>query len=60
VRVKKATSIRLTPEAKSILSKLAAQLGVSMTSVIELAIRDFAKKNDAQRNRGTVGRGKTR
>ena len=38
------TSLRISPEAKELLVKLAAHLGISQTAVIELAIRQLAKQ----------------
>lgn len=41
---KKPTNIRLTQDAKNLLTLLAQKLGLSRTGVIELAIRELAKK----------------
>ena len=41
---KKPTNIRLSEDAKKLLTLLAQKLGLSQTGVIELAIREFAKK----------------
>lgn len=41
---KKPTNIRLTEDAKKLLSLLAQKLGLSQTGVIELAIRELARK----------------
>ena len=41
---KKATSFRLSAEVLQILSVLAGRMGLSVTSVIELAVRDLARK----------------
>jgi predicted transcriptional regulator len=38
------TSIRISPEAKELLAKLAAHLAISQTAVLELAIRQLAKR----------------
>ena len=38
-----ATSIRVTPEAKRLVEKLAARLGIQQSAVWELAIREKAK-----------------
>ena len=38
------TSIRLTPEAKRLLQQLAARLGVSQAAIMEMLIRQEAKK----------------
>ena len=38
------TSMRLSPEAKRLLTALAQKLSVSQTAVLELAIRDKAKR----------------
>lgn len=40
---KQATSIRLSPEAKSLLENLASKLGVTQASIIEIAIRRLAE-----------------
>lgn len=40
----KSTSIRLTLEAKRLITELAVKLGVHKSSVIELAIRKLAEK----------------
>ena len=42
------TSIRLTQEAKRLRELLSAKLGVSLTAVIELAIREFAKREGVE------------
>jgi len=42
------TSIRLTQEAKRLRKLLSAKLGVSLTAVIELAIREFAKREGVE------------
>ena len=44
MRTKQATSIRLTPEAKRLLQLLAEKLGLSQTGILELAIREKAKR----------------
>jgi predicted DNA-binding protein len=41
---KKLTSIRLTPEAKQLIEKLAKHMGISQSSVLEIAVRELAKK----------------
>ena len=38
------TSMRLTPEAKRLLSLIAAKLGVTKSAVLELAVRGMAKR----------------
>mgnify|MGYP001611351405 FL=1 len=40
-----ALSLRLSPEAKRLLQLLAKKSGLSMTGVIELAIREKAKRD---------------
>ena len=40
----RATSLRLSPEAKRLLQRMAEKLGLSMTGVIELAIREKARR----------------
>jgi predicted transcriptional regulator len=41
---KHSTSIMLTPEAKRLLRLLADKLGISQSAVMELAIREKAKR----------------
>lgn len=41
---KEPTSIRLTPEAKTLLSRLSDALGVSQAAVLETLIREKAKR----------------
>lgn len=41
---KQATSVRLSPDARRLLAALADRLGISQASVLELAIRDKARK----------------
>lgn len=41
---KKPTNIRLSEDAKKLLTILAQKLGLSQTGVIELAIRELARK----------------
>jgi predicted transcriptional regulator len=41
---KLATSVRITPEAKRLLKLLAEALGISQAAVLELAIRQMAKR----------------
>jgi predicted transcriptional regulator len=43
---KRLTSIRLSPEAKRLLSWLAETLGISQAAVLELAIREKAWRHD--------------
>lgn len=38
------TSFRLSPAARELLRRLAAQSGLSMTSVLEIVIREHAKR----------------
>jgi len=44
MRKKKAIGIRFTPVAKELVEGLAVHLGVTKTAVIEMAIREKAKK----------------
>ena len=44
MRIKHPTSIRLSPQAKDLLAALAHTLGVSQTAVLELAVRQMAKR----------------
>jgi Ribbon-helix-helix protein, copG family len=39
-----ATSVRLSPKAKQLLQRLAAQAGISQSAILELAIREKAEK----------------
>lgn len=48
--VKRATSIRLTPEAKRLMAVTAKKLGISQSAVLELAIRQFAKNEGIKDN----------
>jgi len=41
---KKATSFRLSTEAMGLLAALSNHMGISQTSVIEVAIRDLARE----------------
>ena len=43
METKHQTSLRLSPEARRLLNLLARHLGVSMSAVLELAIREKAK-----------------
>ena len=43
---KRATSLRLSDKARRLLVKLAEKLGISQTSVLEMAIRKLAKEED--------------
>jgi predicted DNA-binding protein len=43
------TSIRISEEAKTLLEELSKKLGVSKTAIIELAVRDMAKKEKGQK-----------
>jgi len=40
---KQPTSLRLSPEAKSLLVELAKKLGVTQAAIVEMAIRRYAK-----------------
>ena len=42
------TSYGLTPECKRLLKLLAEKLGVSQTDIIEMAVREKARKEDVQ------------
>jgi predicted DNA-binding protein len=41
---KRQTSIRMSQEAKRLLEKISKQLGISQSAVIEISIRQLAKK----------------
>jgi predicted DNA-binding protein len=43
--MKKGTSFRLSDEALRLIALLTAHLGLSQASVVELAVRDLARKN---------------
>ena len=45
---KNATSIRLTSEAKQLIERLSNKLGINQTSVIEMAIRVLAEKENVR------------
>lgn len=38
------TSIRLTPQAKRLIELTAQKMGITQSAVIEVAIREYAKK----------------
>ena len=44
METKRLTSVRLSPEAKRLLALLADKLSISQAAVLELAIRDKAKR----------------
>jgi predicted DNA-binding protein len=44
----KQTSIRLTPEAKELIERLSKKFGINQTSVIEMAIRVLAEKENVR------------
>ena len=41
---KKATSVRVSEEARVLLRKLSKKLGVSQAAIMEIAVRDLAKR----------------
>jgi len=45
---KKSTSFRLTPEARRLLEVLALKFGISQTAVLELLIREKAKRENVK------------
>jgi predicted DNA-binding protein len=45
---KQPTSLRLTPEAKRLLSELAKKLGVTQAAIVEIAIRRLAEVENVQ------------
>jgi predicted DNA-binding protein len=45
---KHTTSIRLTPEAKELVERLSKKFGINQTSVIEMAIRVLAEKENVR------------
>lgn len=47
-RMKKATSFRLSERAMELLQRLSDALGVSLTAILELAIRELAKKHNVR------------
>lgn len=51
MKTKTSTSIRLSPEGVRLLKDLAEKLGVSRSSVMELAIRTLAREQLAKGNR---------
>jgi len=42
---KKQTNFRLTPKAKALVIKMATELGISQTAIVELAIQEKAKRD---------------
>lgn len=44
----KHTTVRLTPEAKELIKRLSAKLGINQTSVLEMAIRVLAEKENVR------------
>ena len=44
METKELTSMRLTPEAKRLITLIAAKLGVTKSTVLELAIREKARR----------------
>ena len=48
METKQASSMRLTGEAKRLLRALATQLGISMTAVMEIIIREQAQRKGVQ------------
>lgn len=44
MRNKEAVSFRLTPEAIALIKELAKRLGVSQADIVEMAVREFVKK----------------
>jgi predicted transcriptional regulator len=45
---KQPTSVRLSDTAKRLIAKLSAKLGISQSAVLEIAIREKAKKERVQ------------
>ena len=43
VKMKTATSYRLSPEALDLIKRLAEELGISQAAVIEISVRMFSK-----------------
>lgn len=44
--VKIQTSIRMSPQAKRLLWKLASKLGLNQSAILELAIREMAERKN--------------
>ena len=59
MRTKHLTRMRLTPEAKHLLALLAERLGVSQAAVLELAIREKAKREHVAPEKPTRQRTRT-
>jgi hypothetical protein len=57
METKYATSYRLSTEARRLLVVLAQQWGISQTSVIEIALRDIAKRERVSPLKETVETG---
>jgi len=47
--MKKLTSIRLTPEAVILIRILSKKMGVNQTAILELAIRELARKENVEK-----------
>jgi predicted DNA-binding protein len=52
MRNKKATSFRLKPETLDLLEQLKELLGISQASVVEMLIRDRARKEGLTQRKG--------
>lgn len=48
METKRLTSMRLSPEAKRLLALLAHKLGISQAAVLELAIREKARREEVK------------
>ena len=51
---RKPTSFTLTIFCRELLRQLSAKLGVSQAAIVELAVRDKAKKEEIQINEGEL------
>jgi len=54
IRKKRTTTIRFTSQAKELVEKMADVLGVTKTSVIEMAIREKAKREKISLGDGQI------
>lgn len=55
MKTKHTTSIRLSYKAKYLLAEMAEQLGITQAAVIELAIREKARRVGVQERQGREG-----
>ena len=51
-RTKEATSMRLSPEAKALLARLATSMGISQAAVVETSLRLLARREKVSLTKG--------